>query len=284
VNVLEPIALKVNAMLTMNRWPLLWASFSALVSGTCAAQTPPSTYVGVTAEINANSSTSSLPQTLSISGLGLDGLGSGDAMALANFGSLGVATDATATPAEAFPTVSASAEARFSDNLLISGPASMPVSITFSLELAGECFATAGATFGHLNAACSASGSLAGPPALSIGVSDTRVSSSATITWVSNTILPIAADLRAGGFAWNGLFDASFRDTLHVFAFSTTPGITITSEAGHDYSPSALTPVPEPKTWSLLAAGLIGLISARGKGSLRRGCRSASLCTSRPSL
>ena len=108
-------------MLTMNRWPLLCATLSALVSGTCAAQTPPSTYVGVAAEFNANSSTSLGPQTLSISGLGLDGLGSGGAMALASFGSLGVVADATATPAEAFPTVSASAEARFTDNLLISG-------------------------------------------------------------------------------------------------------------------------------------------------------------------
>lgn len=262
-------------MLTMNRWSLLCATLSALVSGTCVAQIPPSTFVAVAAGFNANSSTSSLPQTLSISGLGLDGLGSGDAMALASFGSLGVAADATATPAEAFPTVNASAEASFTDNLLISGPAALPVSITFSLELAGECFATAGAIFGHLNAACSASGSLFGPPTLSIGVSDTSVSSSATITWVTNAILPIGADLRAGGFAWNGLFDASFGDTLHVFAFSTTPGVTITSESGHDYSPSALTPVPEPGIWSLLAAGLIGLVSARGKGSLRRGRRIA---------
>src|SRR5450432_959705 len=130
-------------MLTIHRWSLFCAALLALVSGTCAAQIPPSTYVGVTAGFNANSSTSSSPQTLSISGLGLDGLGSGDAMAVANFGSLGVAADATATPAEAFPTVNASAEARFTDNLLISGPTSMPVSITFSLELVGECCTTA---------------------------------------------------------------------------------------------------------------------------------------------
>jgi hypothetical protein len=265
----------VNAMLTTNRWPLLCATLSALVSGTCAAQIPPSTYVAVTAGFNANSSTSSGPQTLSISGLGLDSLGSGGALAVAGFGSLGVAADATATPAEAFPTLGASAEARFTDNLLISGPASTPVSITFSLELAGGCFASDGATFGHLNAACSATGSLFGPPALSIGVSDTLASNSATITWVANTILPIGADLRAGGFAWNGAFNASFGDTLHVFASSTTPGATITSESGHDYSPAALAPVPEPQIWSLLAAGLIGLVSARGKGSLRRGYRIA---------
>jgi PEP-CTERM motif len=262
-------------MPTLNRWTSLGATLAALLSGTCAAQIPPSTYVAVTAGYNTNSSTSPLPQSLSISGVGLDGLGNGDATAVASFGRLGVVADATAVPAEAFPTVNAAAEASFTDNLFIAGPASLPVSLTFSLELSGECSTTPGASFGHANAACGANASLGGPPTLSIGVSDTQVSSSATITWVTNAILPIVADLRAGGFAYNGLFDASFGDTLHVFAFSTTPGVTITSTSGHDYSPLALAPVPEPETWAMLAAGLIGLVSTRGKGSLRRGCRIA---------
>lgn len=130
-------------------------------------------------------------------------------------------------------------------------------SLTFSISLAGSCSATDGATYGHANAACAANGALGGPPNLSLGVSDDHIASTATISWAEGTVLPIAAYLTTGGYAWNGLFDASFADTLQVYAWSNTPGIVLTSASGHDYGPPSA--VPEPGGALLLAAGLLVL-------------------------
>ncbi len=248
----------------MTRNPLVLAAL-ALAGGQSLAQT---TYVGVAVEAQSLNSTSALPQTLSLSGSGLDGLGSGDAMAIANFGGLGVSADGTAVPAEAFPTVGASAEARFTDTLFVSGTPGSVASLSFAISLAGSCFTTDGATDGHPDAACAAAGSLGGPPSLSLGVSNDRTSSATVITWAEGTVLPIGAYLTAGGYAWNGLFDASFADTLHVYAWSETPGVVLTSASGHDYSP--VSAVPEPGDALLLASGLL-MLAHRSRAARPRG-------------
>lgn len=223
-----------------------------------AASAAHTTFVSVSAGANSDSTSGAGPLLLSISGAGLEGLGVGGASALADFGSLGVRATGHATPASAFPTIVSSADASFTDLLFIAGPDG-PVNLTFSLELLGGCFATDGATAGFPNALCrSAAGSLAVPGA-GVSVGGTKPNGSVTITWVGNSALGISGDLNTSGYAWNGSYDANYIDTLHTFVMSSTPGVVITSESGHDYSPTANV-VPIPAAGWLFGSGLLGLI------------------------
>ena len=61
----------------------------------------------------------------------------------------------------------------------------------------------------------------------------------------------------ATGSAVDGSYEAAFADTLHFCVSSTTPGVDITSQSGHDYSLPAVAAVPEPPVVALLAAGLL---------------------------
>src|SRR5262249_38350231 len=217
------------------------------------AAASPFTFVSVTAGDQSNNATASGALSLSLTGNGLDDDGTASATAHADFGSLGVVAAGSAIPAPAFPTVVASARATFNDVLLIGGVDGEIVSVTLSLALNGPCTWTDGATGGFPDASCLGEGSLAGPGLLGVGVSEAHPSGSITFDWGGNTLLPIGVELDANGYAWNGSFNAAFGDTLHVFAFSTTPGVIITSESGHDYSPQAsVVPVPEPGTALLL--------------------------------
>jgi hypothetical protein len=152
--------------------------------------------------------------------------------------------------------------------------------VDFELVLDGSCNFSSGATYGYPDAACGAAGALGGPPNLNVGVSNDRVTSVETLTWAAGTALPIGGYLSTSGYAWNGLFDASFSDTLHVYAWSTTPGVVITSASGHDYSPPSA--VPEPRGALLLAAGLATFALLQARRRLRPSAPAPRAGTCRP--
>ena len=80
--------------------------------------------------------------------------------------------------------------------------------------------------------------------------------SSTTISWVGNSQLGINGDMFASGSAYDGSYDAAFADTMSLYVSTTTPGVVITSQSGHDYS-LPVSAVPEPATFALLGAGLL---------------------------
>ncbi len=131
--------------------------------------------------------------------------------------------------------------------------------LVWVLRLEGTCAAAPGATNGRPNATCGVQLALdAGTPwALSLDHAG-EVSKTATVTIRNGfgflNAFPIAPSLQAGGYATNGSFAADFENTAKVFVYSTTPGVTLVTESGHDYS----LPVPEPTTPSLcfLSMGL----------------------------
>jgi hypothetical protein len=199
------------------------------------------------------------------------------AAARAGFGSLGVSASGSATHSDVFPGVGAAATASFWDTLLISGTPDALVSITLELVLDGACTSTDGATGGFPNAGCQATASMTGLPNGGIGLSwGGPRSASETIVWGAGHPFPIAATLSASGFAYEGAFAANFYDTLHVYAFTDTPGSSITSESGHDYSPPTAS-VPEPTTLALTGGGLLAAMIRRRRHR-RSGPGGAAVC------
>jgi len=217
--------------------------------------------VSVQAGFGSDSASASSAIERSVTGVGIGAVGTASAFARADFGSLGVSTNGSATPGPQVsgPTIVSRAEASFDDILFIGGPDGAPVSLTFTLDLHGTCSALPDA----FNASCDASGSLAVPGSgVSVTANASR-SGSTTIAWVGNSQLGINADMLATGSAYNGSYEAAFADTLHVYVTTATPGAVITSQSGHDYSPALVLAVPEPSTLALVGAGLLAVTYRR---------------------
>jgi hypothetical protein len=69
-------------------------------------------------------------------------------------------------------------------------------------------------------------------------------------------------DMLATGSAIEGSYEAAFADTMNLYVSAGTPGVVITSESGHDYSPPVAA-VPEPPIAALLAAGALAVAWTR---------------------
>jgi hypothetical protein len=216
--------------------------------------------VSVQAGFSSDSANGSSALERSVSGSGIGGFGTVSAFARADFGSMGVSTSGSAPrgPQVSGPTIVSRAEATFQDILFIGGPAGTPVELTFTLDLEGTCSALPDASL----ASCYAAGSVALPGAgVSVNADGARTTT-ATIAWVGDSAMGINGDMLAMGSAIDGSYEAAFADTLHLYVSSATPGVVITSESGHDYSPP-VSAVPEPPIAALLAGGALVVAWAR---------------------
>ncbi len=63
--------------------------------------------------------------------------------------------------------------------------------------------------------------------------------------------------------------------TTRYFVDSLTGGVSISSDSGHDYATSAVSPVPEPQEWALLLAGAAAIFWKAKRKAASEGQRSA---------
>ena len=212
-------------------------------------------FVSVQAGFTFDSASSASPLERSVTGVGVADIGTASTFARADFGSLGVSTSGSAThgPQVVGATIVGRAEATFQDLLFIGGPEGAPVELTFTLQLDGTCVALPDA----FRASCDASGSVALPGSgVAVSASGAHFNST-TIAWVGGSAFPINGAMLATGSAIDGSYEAAFADTLHFYVSSPTPGVSITSQSGHDYSLPAVAAVPEPPIAALIGAGLL---------------------------
>lgn len=153
----------------------------------------------------------------------------------------------------------ATSVAKSSESFLLSHPDGInEATIIWVLQLHGVCTATPGATNGRPNATCYAQLSLnpSTPWALSLD-HEGEVITISTVQIVNgfgnNNYFPISPTLQVGGYATNGVFAADYENTGSVFVYSTTPGVSLITESGHNYS----LPVPEPATWWLFVTPIL---------------------------
>lgn len=152
----------------------------------------------------------------------------------------------------------ATSVARFNDEFTLSHPEAVNQAVvTWVLRLDGSCIATPGATNGRPNATCYSQASLnAGSPwGISLDHSG-EVSITATVTILNGfgnpNGFPISPFVQVGGYSTIGTFLADFQNTAHIYAYSSTPGVSLVTASGYDYS----LPVPEPSTSALLLFAL----------------------------
>ena len=150
--------------------------------------------------------------------------------------------------------VGATVFATFQDSFVAAALPGVPfVDLNWVIQLKGSCQATPGATNGRPNAGCYVQLGMEAPQ---IGLvlrlpgqitATQRVGANATVY-----IQPI---LQVGVTGTNGTAVGNFASTAHIYVYSRTPGVTLLSESGHDYS----LPVPEATATAQLLSGLVGL-------------------------
>lgn len=162
----------------------------------------------------------------------------------------------------------ATAVVNFNDEFTLSHPDGVNQAVlVWVLRLDGICAATDGATNGRPNATCYSQASLNAASPWGISLDHTgEVIRTATVTIVNGfgnaNGFPISPFMQVGGYATNGTFLGDFQNTAHIYAYSTTSGVSLLTASGHDYS----LPVPEPAT-SLLFLCALGLALLRRKCS-----------------
>lgn len=146
--------------------------------------------------------------------------------------------------------------------------------VTFVLSLKGGCVGSPGSTNGRPNATCYGGASLNAGSPYEMSLDHAGELSRTFTLMIANGFgnlngYPIAPFLQVGGYATNGDFFANFRDTAHIYAYSSTPGVSLVSASGFDYSPPLA--VPEPATVALLLFGLaLGLRHPTVRSAMRR--------------
>jgi hypothetical protein len=167
------------------------------------------------------------------------------------------------------PYATTEATASFTDviSFAVAGNVSEPIEVVFQVALDGSCTGTPGAQDGFAHSGCLAGISLFGPPWLGIGVGAPG-SSTFTKQLMSDQTVGIGSTLDVRGSAYKGEFTGDFSSTGHIYVFSTTPGVTVLSESGHDYALPQVAAVPEPSVVLLLSGGLWGLWLARRRPSV----------------
>jgi hypothetical protein len=149
------------------------------------------------------------------------------------------------------------ATASFADSISFSTPGGVvePIEVTFEVSLVGSCTGTPGASDGFAHSGCIAGISLFGPPWLDIGLGQSGTTSFTTQLSSDQTV-GIGSTLDARGSAYKGSFTADFANTGHVYVSSTTPGVTVLSASGHDYTLLQVAAVPEPSIAMLFSGGM----------------------------
>lgn len=150
--------------------------------------------------------------------------------------------------------VGATVFATFQDSFVATALPGVPfVDLNWVIQLEGSCQSTPGATNGRPNAGCYVQMGMEAPQiglALHLPGQVTatqRVGANATVY-----IQPI---LQVGVTGTNGTAIGNFSSTAHIYVYSRTPGVSLVSESGHDYS----LPVPESNAATQLLSGLVGI-------------------------
>jgi hypothetical protein len=178
------------------------------------------------------------------------------ARASASAGALHAFATASVSPSVSYGSAAAQAYASYTDAIHVDVPADFgPVTLRFGISLAGACLFDGRAGGGVIGSGCSAGERLDGRDTtlgkdftLTLGDAGQAVT---TIVTRPGATIGFQTSLLVGGYSHWAPFTAAYYDTGHVYIESLTPGVSLTSDSGHNYAP-----VPEPATWALMLGGL----------------------------
>jgi len=166
-----------------------------------------------------------------------------------------IALRARAASSAYYPYV-ATGRANFEDELQVTGANPLDVQVLVTLNVAGFCEATPGATQGRPNASCLVNVSLYNNAGQGFGLQSTGQLSfvSSARNWLSGFGV-FAEDILSAN-----LGEANADLAVSLSFLSLTPGALLSSRSGHDYA----APVPEPGTLALFACGALALRAVTG--------------------